>query len=101
MVIVALSITWIVLSVPCTFAEPIALQLRSDGGNVYLHAQIFTATMYVAASICMLFLRVWKIQEKAKGGSLGEGPKIETTLAAGGIHGSRRMVGSFWAWEKV
>ena len=32
-------------------------------GNVYLHAQIFTGLMYVAASLCMWFLRAWKISQ--------------------------------------
>lgn len=42
-------------------AEPIALELRRRTGNIYLHAQIFTGFMYVAAAICMLLLRAWKI----------------------------------------
>ncbi|KAL9600113.1 MAG: hypothetical protein Q9219_003369 [cf. Caloplaca sp. 3 TL-2023] len=42
-------------------AEPIALELRQRTGNIYLHAQIFTGLMYVAAALCMWFLRAWKI----------------------------------------
>ena len=42
-------------------AEPVALELRQKSGNIYLHAQIFTGFMYVAAAVCMWFLRVWKI----------------------------------------
>ena len=59
----ALSITWVWLVLPCTFAEPIGLGLRSTLGDIYLHAQIFTGFMYIAASLCMWFLRAWKIRE--------------------------------------
>lgn len=40
-----------------------ALKLRQNHGNIYLHAQIFAGSMYVAASICMWVLRAWKIVE--------------------------------------
>ncbi|KAL8736270.1 MAG: hypothetical protein Q9166_000425 [cf. Caloplaca sp. 2 TL-2023] len=59
----ALSIVWLILVLPTTFAEPIALELRQQTGNVYLHAQIFTGFMYIAAALCMWFLRAWKIGE--------------------------------------
>jgi hypothetical protein len=59
----ALSITWVVLVLPCTFSEPIGLELRTTSGNFYLHAQLFTGFMYIGAAICMWFLRAWKIGE--------------------------------------
>ncbi|MCJ1308081.1 Tubulin beta chain (Beta tubulin) [Agyrium rufum] len=74
----ALSITWLILVLPTTFSEPIALELRQATGDIYLHAQIFTGFMYVIAAICMWFLRAWKIgdlerqkseNEKAANGS--------------------------------
>lgn len=45
-----------------TVAEPIALQLRSATGN-FIHCQIFTAFMYLAASLCLLVLRQLKMKE--------------------------------------
>ena len=57
----ALSITWVILVIPTTFSEPIALELRQTKGDIYLHAQIFTGFMYVAAALCMWLLRAWKI----------------------------------------
>lgn len=62
----ALSITWLFLVLPCTFAMPIGLELRVETGDIYRHAQIFTGCMYLAASMCMWFLRAWKIQELEK-----------------------------------
>ena len=44
-------------------AEPVALELRQKGGNIYLHAQIFTGFMYIAAGVCMWLLRIWKIEQ--------------------------------------
>ena len=62
----ALSITWLWLVLPCTFAEPIGLGLRATTGDIYLHAQIFTGIVYIAAALCMWFLRAWKIRELEK-----------------------------------
>jgi len=44
-------------------AEPIGLKLKQMTGNIYIHAQIFTAVMYTAAAVCMWFLRAWKVGE--------------------------------------
>lgn len=43
--------------------EPIGLKLRQKSGDIYLHAQLFTGFMYVAAALCMLLLRGWKIHQ--------------------------------------
>ncbi|KAL0767128.1 hypothetical protein CaCOL14_010697 [Colletotrichum acutatum] len=59
----ALSIFWIILVIPATFAEPIALTIKGSGLNAYLPVQLFTGFMYVAAFISIWFLRVWKIRE--------------------------------------
>jgi hypothetical protein len=59
----ALSILWLVLVLPCTFSEPIGLELRTTTGDIYLHAQLFTGFMYIGAALCMWFLRAWKIAE--------------------------------------
>jgi hypothetical protein len=55
-----------VLVLPCTFSEPIGIKLRTTSGDTYLHAQIFTGFMYIAAALCMWFLRAWKISELEK-----------------------------------
>jgi hypothetical protein len=39
------------------------LELKQTTGNIYIHAQIFTAVMYIAAAMCMWFLRAWKVGE--------------------------------------
>ncbi|KAJ5532559.1 hypothetical protein N7494_009111 [Penicillium frequentans] len=61
-----LSITWLWLVAPCTVSEVIALELRrptADGGTSYLHVQIFTGFMYIAASLCLWLVRGWKVGE--------------------------------------
>ena len=61
----------------CLVSEPIALELSQSIGG-YLHAQIFTGFMYIAAAVCMLFLRGWKIgQLEQLATQKGEG--LETT----------------------
>ncbi|PQE25913.1 hypothetical protein CJF30_00000649 [Rutstroemia sp. NJR-2017a BBW] len=59
----ALSITWIVLVLPCTFSEPIGLELRATTGDIYLHAQIFAGCMYLGGALCMWGVRAWKVKE--------------------------------------
>ncbi|KJZ76176.1 hypothetical protein HIM_04632 [Hirsutella minnesotensis 3608] len=56
----ALSLVWITILLPCLFSEPIALQIVSGTGG-YLGTQLFTGVMFVAAAICLVVLRGWKI----------------------------------------
>jgi len=62
---------------PCTFAEPIGLQLRAASGDIYFHAQLFTGFMYIAAASSMWFLRAWKIAELERVGPSKEERKLE------------------------
>ncbi|KAK7549721.1 major facilitator superfamily domain-containing protein [Phyllosticta citricarpa] len=57
----ALSINWVVLVLPTTFSEAIALQITASNGGKYLGAQLFTAFMYLGAAAMMWMLRAWKI----------------------------------------
>jgi len=59
----ALAILWLVLVLPCTFSEPIGLELRKTTSDIYLDAQVFTGFMYIAAAMCLWFLRAWKVRE--------------------------------------
>lgn len=75
----ALSITWVVIVLPTTckyfanfiqnrlvnivlVSEPIALEITQHTGN-YLGAQLFTGFMYIAAALCLWFLKAWKLGE--------------------------------------
>ncbi|KAF1984711.1 putative MFS transporter [Aulographum hederae CBS 113979] len=58
-----LSILWLVLVLPATFSEPIALEIVSFNGGDYLGAQLFTGFMYMGAAFSLLLLRAWKIDE--------------------------------------
>ncbi|KAF7548462.1 hypothetical protein G7Z17_g7028 [Cylindrodendrum hubeiense] len=61
----ALNLIWLVLVLPCTFSEPIALEIVARTGK-YIGAQIFTGFMYIAAAMCLVVLRGWKIGEIAE-----------------------------------
>ncbi|KAL4759088.1 MCT family MFS transporter [Aspergillus foveolatus] len=63
-----LSITWIVLVAPTTVAEPIALLLRDNNSpsRIYLHVQLFTGLMYIAAAVCLWTVRGWKVGENLR-----------------------------------
>ena len=95
----ALTIVWIVLVLPTTCkshpwvtrfhelilmtgAEPIALELRRRRGNIYLHAQIFTGLMYIAAALSMWFLRAWKIAEIERVAAVEEKSPAEVDVVA-------------------
>ncbi|KAM0255107.1 hypothetical protein ACHAQJ_006111 [Trichoderma viride] len=58
----ALNIMWLSIVLPCTFSEPIALQIVAGTGS-YLGTQLWTGLMFIAAAICMVMLRGWKIGE--------------------------------------
>jgi MFS family permease len=58
----ALNIMWLGIVLPCTFSEPIALQIVTGTGS-YLGTQLWTGLTYIAAAICMVILRGWKIGE--------------------------------------
>jgi hypothetical protein len=59
----ALSITWLVLVLPATFAEVIGLSLRKEGPWGYQDVQLFTAFMYLGAFVFGWILRAWKVWE--------------------------------------
>ena len=80
----ALNISWLVLVLPTTFSEPIALEMASKDAFGYLSAQIFTGFMYIAAALCLYGVRIWKIGEVAS-----------KTKADKGL--LRKMI----AWQKV
>lgn len=56
-----------------TVCEIIGLVLRKPGGNEYLHVQIFTGALYVAASLCLLLLRRQMVRNRdlSKPGAAG------------------------------
>ncbi|RFU78714.1 hypothetical protein TARUN_3502 [Trichoderma arundinaceum] len=58
----ALNLMWVMILLPCTFSEPIALQIVTGTGS-YLGTQVWTGLMYIAAAGCMVILRGWKIGE--------------------------------------
>ncbi|KAJ9627744.1 hypothetical protein H2203_002957 [Taxawa tesnikishii (nom. ined.)] len=108
----ALNICWIVLVLPCTFSEPIALEIVAFDGD-YLGAQLFTGFMYVAAAACILFLRGWKVGEVdevagAEGKSASEVDVVALETRVGQEvkerakrRGRRAMVTNLWRWRKV
>ncbi|GAB7364379.1 hypothetical protein MBLNU230_g4922t1 [Neophaeotheca triangularis] len=104
----ALNIMWLVLVLPATFSEPIALQIV-DGTGSYLGAQLFTGSMYIAAAICLLFLRGWKIGElnelarmKAEDvDPVGAETSSEDLETAAKAVGRKNMVANCWKLRKV
>nr|OQO17730.1 hypothetical protein B0A51_12884 [Rachicladosporium sp. CCFEE 5018] len=58
----ALNMLWLVVVVPCTFSEPIALEIVGGTGH-YIGAQLFAGFMYLAAALSLLLMRGWKIGE--------------------------------------
>lgn len=91
-------------------AEPIALELRQQTGNIFFHAQIFTGLMYIAAALCMWFLRAWKIGEierlaVAKGKPPAEvsAVAIETVDVTSHVvnQPSSSVLRRLFAWKKV
>lgn len=55
-----LNLMWLSMILPCTFSEPIALQIVAGTGS-YMGTQLFTGFVYILAAVCMGLLRGWKI----------------------------------------
>ncbi|GAB7361716.1 hypothetical protein MBLNU230_g1763t1 [Neophaeotheca triangularis] len=54
-------VTFLSLSLPTTFAEPIALEIVAASG--YLSAKVFVGCMFIAATISVWLLRSWKLDQ--------------------------------------
>ncbi|KAF4967883.1 hypothetical protein FZEAL_10469 [Fusarium zealandicum] len=61
----ALNLLWLVIVLPCTFSEPMALEIVAGTGK-YIGTQVFTGFMFIAAGLCLFVLRGWKIAEIAE-----------------------------------
>ncbi|KAL2257905.1 hypothetical protein VTK26DRAFT_8989 [Humicola hyalothermophila] len=59
----ALSIYWLVLVLPATFAEVIGLSLRTSGIDGYLNVQAFTGTMFIVSFMSLWLLRSRRLQK--------------------------------------
>ncbi|UKZ91449.1 uncharacterized protein TrAFT101_006427 [Trichoderma asperellum] len=57
----ALSVFWLILVLPTTFAMPIALSLKDKGSRPYLGVQLFTGFSYLVAFISIWLLRALKL----------------------------------------
>jgi len=108
----ALNIIWLVLVLPCTFSEPIALEIVAFNGGKYLGAQLFTGFMYIAAAMCMVALRGWKIGEvqaiaEQKGMLASEVNAVavekedQGTKDTGKRLARRRLLANMFKWKKV
>ncbi|KAG4441209.1 hypothetical protein IFR05_003327 [Cadophora sp. M221] len=110
----ALSIVWLVLVIPCTFSEPIGLEMRQDSGDIYLHAQLFTGFMYIGAALCMWFLRAWKIQELARLKESKEQrerdirdddavvrPNLSRNASRISVKDTVKVAKGLWSWQRV
>jgi MFS family permease len=58
-----LSIYWLLLVLPATFAEVIGLELKLPGHSGYIHVQVFVGAMFLASFLSVWFLRSWKLGE--------------------------------------
>lgn len=55
-----LNLMWLMLVIPSTFSEPVALSIFEGTGS-YLGTELFTGFMYIVAAVCLWLLRGWKI----------------------------------------
>ncbi|OJD29701.1 mfs transporter [Diplodia corticola] len=99
----ALNLEWLVIVLPCTFSEPIALELAGSAGG-YRGTQLFVGFMYFAAALCMLLLRGWKVGELNEVMKMGNGDEhvmdaADVDLAR--LAGRRAIWKQFWKWRKV
>lgn len=105
----ALNLEWLIIVLPCTFSEPVALEIVEHSGN-YLGAQLLVGFMYLAGALCVMLLRGWKV------GELNEIARIKDQNPENHHHmdmslgstnelaraaGRRTILRHFWEWRKV
>ncbi|KAF2002898.1 MFS general substrate transporter [Amniculicola lignicola CBS 123094] len=103
----SLNLTWLVLVVPTTFSEAIALEIVSFNGGTYTGAILFTGFMYIGAAGCLWLVRAWKLGDLEAQAAVAE--KEEGVLPAGNagnvvpISEFQRspFVKRMLAWQKV
>ena len=106
----ALNLSWLVIVLPTAFSEPIALEIV-EGTGQYIGAQLFVGFMYVAAALCMLLLRGWKVAEveeiaRRKDESSSDidvsgTESDEAAVAHARIAARKRIMTACWRWKKV
>lgn len=106
----ALNLIWLVIVLPVTFSEPIALEIVGGTGS-YIGAQLFVGFMYIAAAACLFLIRGWKIGEldevaRLKGQSVDEIDAVgvendEDMAELARVAGRKRILTDFWKWRKV
>lgn len=104
----ALSLVWVSLVLPSTFAEVISLELRRDQKPIYRDAQVFTGMMYVGAAMSLWFVRAWKVRDgerervEKEGVGAGEGEGLERTRSvAQSVRSVAEASKGLWVWTKV
>jgi MFS family permease len=58
-----LNLTWLIITLPVLFSEPIALEIVSFNGGSYLGAQLFTGFMYFGAAAALWILRARQLSD--------------------------------------
>ena len=106
-----LSITWLVLVIPTTFSEAIALELRRPSGDIYLDAQVYTGFAYIAAALCAWGVRAWKVgqleclaAEQGRPGEevdVSEARTIERTVTQESKKYRSSFVRRMFIWKRV
>jgi MFS family permease len=76
-----LNLIWLMIVLPTTFAEAIALEIVKFDGGHYLGAQLFTGFVYVGAAVCLWVLRARKLgmahrEEAVEKRELGQPPRL-------------------------
>ncbi|KAE9974196.1 hypothetical protein BLS_005172 [Venturia inaequalis] len=102
----ALSITWVVIALPTTFSEPIALEIAERTGH-YLGAQLFTGFMYIIAALCLWFLKAWKLGEMERVAavehrSMDQLDAVNTSAVdISGVRTKSSVISRLLRWQKV
>lgn len=101
-----LNLMWLAITLPVTFSEPIALEM-ADGTGSYLGTQLWTGLIYIAASLCILLLRGWKMgsndelrRMKEEGSEQLEDVSGEDPMRAR-LAGRKVIWKQFWRWRKI
>ncbi len=101
-----LNLMWLTITLPVTFSEPIALEIVAGTGS-YLGTQLFAGFMYIAAALCLVMLRGWKLGEMEELAKMKEEEPEELQLVEAEsperalVAGRKNMWKHALRWRKV
>lgn len=90
------------LVLPTTFSEPMALEIAERSSVGYLGTQLFAGFMYIAAGLCLVWVKAWKVGELERADTVMEKQILGNSSSLGaGAAITSPLLKRVFAWRRV